>query len=254
MNRLENKVAIITGGMKGIGFAAAELFVEQGAKVLLVDVEEAGLKEAVRKLDPSRAAYAVADVTDGAAVAGFVQKALDQFGKIDILFCNAGIGGEVNKLWEYSEEAFDQVMGVNVKGVWLSMKAAIPAMIRTGGGSILITSSVAGLLGSPKTFAYSASKHAVVGLMKSAAAELARHNIRVNTIHPGPIETDMVRGLEMVISDDLSMGKAFLERRIPFRRYGTAREVGELALFLASDESKYITGSTHRIDGGFMSY
>jgi NAD(P)-dependent dehydrogenase (short-subunit alcohol dehydrogenase family) len=254
MNRLEHKVAIITGGMKGIGFAAAEVFVEQGAKVLLVDMEERVLQQAVRKLGATQADYAVADVTDSAAVAGCVQKAVDRFGKIDILFCNAGIGGEMNKIWEYSEASFDQVMGVNVKGVWLSMKAAIPEMIRTGGGSILITSSVAGLLGSPKTFAYSASKHAVVGLMKSAAAELARYNIRVNTIHPGPIETDMVRGLEMIVSDDPGMGRAFLERRIPFRRYGTAREVGELALFLASDESKYITGSTHRIDGGFMSY
>ena len=126
-------------------------------------------------------------------------------------------------------------------------------MIGQGGGSIIITSSVAGLVGSPKIFAYSASKHAVVGMMKSASAEVARHNIRINTIHPGPIETGMVRGLEMTVSKDLNQGRAFLERRIPLRRYGTAREVGELALFLASDESKYITGTEHRIDGGFMS-
>lgn len=253
MNRLQDKVAIITGGMKGIGFAAAELFVEQGAQVMLVDIDEAQLQTAVAKLGPERAAYAVTDVTDGKAVAACVQETVARFGKVDSLFCNAGIGGELNKIWEYSEDMYDQVMNVNVKGVWLCVREVVPEMMKTG-GSIMITSSVAGLIGSPKSFAYSASKHAVVGLMKSAAAELARYNIRVNTIHPGPTETDMVRGLEMSVSKDTGVGKSFLERRIPFRRYGTAREVGELALFLASDESKYITGSTHRIDGGFMSY
>jgi 3alpha(or 20beta)-hydroxysteroid dehydrogenase len=143
------------------------------------------------------------------------------------------------------------MLDVHVKGSWLTMKHAMPELIKAGGGSIIITSSLAGLIGMPKGIAYSAAKHALVGVAKSAAAEAARYAVRVNTIHPGPVETDMVRMLEQGISPkNPEMGKEKLEKTIPLRRYATVDDIAKLALFLASNDSSYITGTEHRIDGG----
>ncbi|MEO0469263.1 MAG: SDR family NAD(P)-dependent oxidoreductase, partial [Bacteroidota bacterium] len=192
-----------------------------------------------------------ADVTKAADNEALVKKAVETFGGLHIFFANAGVGGTPTLFWELEEKDFDFVMNVNTKAIWLGMKASMPAMMQSGGGSFISTSSLAGVMGSPKASVYSASKHAVVGLMKSAAGEAARFNIRYNSIHPGPIETDMVRDLEKSISrKDPDKGMAFLTGRIPMRRYGTADEVADLALFLASDDSKYITGCSLRIDGG----
>ncbi len=253
MNRLNDKVAIITGGMRGIGLATAKAFIREGASVMLVDRVEIQLQHVVAELGSENADYAVADVTRAEQVNAYVDKTLSRFGKVDIFFNNAGVGGLSGTIWEYTEEEFDKVINVNLKGAWLGLKYVIPAMSKSGGGSIIITSSVAGLKGTRKGVAYTASKHAVVGIMKTAALEAARFNIRVNSIHPGPIETDMVRDLERTIRpDNLEEGKQLLIRSIPLRRYGTPEEVAELVLFLASDESRFITGAEHKIDGGLV--
>jgi NAD(P)-dependent dehydrogenase (short-subunit alcohol dehydrogenase family) len=252
MNRLNDKVAIITGGMRGIGLAAAKAFIREGAKVMLVDIVEIQLQRVVAELGTDNANYAVADVTKAEQVNAFVEKTLSRFGKLDVFFSNAGVGGLAGTLWEYTEEEFDKVISVNLKGVWLGLKYVIPAMTKNG-GSIIITSSVAGLKGTRRGIAYAASKHAVIGIMKTAALEAARYNIRVNTIHPGPIETEMVRDLERSLRpDNLEEGKQLLLKAIPLRRYGTPEEVAELVLFLASDESRFITGAEHKIDGGLV--
>ena len=249
--RLLHKVAIITGGMKGIGLATAKRFVAEGAKVLIADLDAARLEAAAAEIGHENVSWMQADVTKAADNEALVKKAVETYGGLHIFFANAGVGGTPTLFWELSEEDFDFVMNVNTKAIWLGMKASMPAMMQSGGGSFISTSSLAGVMGSPKASVYSASKHAVVGLMKSAAGEAARFGIRYNSIHPGPIETDMVRDLEKSISrKDPGKGQAFLTGRIPMRRYGTPAEVADLALFLASDDSKYITGCSLRIDGG----
>jgi NAD(P)-dependent dehydrogenase (short-subunit alcohol dehydrogenase family) len=249
--RLKGKTAVITGGMKGIGLATARLFLAEGANVMLADLDEAGLNEAVAGLKHPQVDALAGDVRSADANEALARKTLARFGGIDIFFANAGVGGEPKLLLELAETDWDNLMNVNLKGVWLGMKAVVPHIIEKGGGSVIITSSMAGLVGSPKAGVYSASKHGVIGLAKSAAAEWARFNINVNTINPGPIETDMVRDLEKSISRrDPQKGKMYLESRIPFRRYGTPDEVAHLALFLSLEESRYITGATHKIDGG----
>lgn len=244
-------MAVITGGMRGIGLAAAQAFLREDASVMLVDINGERLEQAVQELGSERADYAVADVTKDAQVQAFVDKTVARFGRIDVFFNNAGVGGLTGYLWEYTEAEFDQVMDVNLKGVWLGLKYVIPQMAKSGGGSIIITSSVAGMKGTRRGIAYAASKHGVIGIMKTAALEAARLNIRVNSIHPGPIETDMVRDLERSIRpNNLEEGKQLLLGAIALRRYGTPEEVADLVVFLASDESRYITGAEHKIDGG----
>ncbi|MFK7922256.1 MAG: SDR family NAD(P)-dependent oxidoreductase, partial [Bacteroidia bacterium] len=218
--KLLNKIAIVTGAMKGIGLAAAKQFVAEGAKVLLVDLDEAQLQTAVKELGEEHAAYLVADLSTLAGNEKMAKSAIEHFGAIHIFYANAGLGGTPTKLLDLSEENWDLIMNVNLKGVFLGMKAVVPHIIQAGGGSVVITSSMAGLLGSPKASVYAASKHGVIGLAKSAAAEWARYNINVNTVNPGPIETDMVRDLEKSISDAKpEIGRSYLEQRIPFRRY-----------------------------------
>ncbi len=249
--RLNGKTAIITGAMKGIGLAAAKLFLQEGANVLLVDLDQERLQEATATLNHPQADFFVGDVRSPFANTAMAQKALDRFGRIDIFFANAGLGGTPTLLLDLKEEDWDRLMNVNLKGVWLGMKATVPHIVQSGGGSVIVTSSMAGLMGSPKAGVYSASKHGVIGLVKSAAAEWARYNINVNTVNPGPIETDMVRDLEKSISrKDPEKGKLYLESRIPFKRYGTPQEVANLVVFLCLEESRYITGTTHKIDGG----
>ena len=196
MSRLENKIAIITGGAAGIGLATAKRFVAEGAKVMLVDVQAEALAKAVTDIGEDLAAFCVADVTLEEDVRTYVSKTLERYGRIDVFFNNAGIEGDVDFLTDYSLETFDQVMAVNVRGVWLGLKYVISEMLKTGGGSIICTSSLAGLKGSPRLSPYVASKHAVVGMMKSAALEYASKNIRINTINPAPIATRMIESIE----------------------------------------------------------
>ncbi len=251
MARLSGKVALITGGAAGIGLATARLFVAEGARVLLVDVQTEALSAAVAELGATQVSTFVADVSDAAQVESYVHAALERYGRIDVFFNNAGIEGGVHTLADYPIEMFDRVMAVNVRGVWLGMKAVIPAMAKTGGGSIIITSSLGGLKGMPKMSPYIAAKHAVVGIMRAAALECAPLNIRVNTINPSPIATRMIAAIEAGFAPGApDKAKARIAAGVPLRRYGQPEEVAQLVLFLASDESSYCTGATFPIDGG----
>ncbi len=251
MQRLNNKVAVITGGTGGIGLAAGKLFAAEGAQVVLVDLDQGALDRAVADIGAERAMGVAADVTDPAQVQAYVQATVARHGRLDVFFNNAGIEGAVGTIVDYPLEVFDKVMAVNVRGVFLGLKYVIPAMAKSGGGSIVITSSLGGLRGVPKLGAYIASKHAVVGLMKSAALECAQHNIRVNTINPSPIATRMIEAIEAGYAPGATaLVKKKMEAAVPLRRYGQPHEVAQLALFLASDEAAYITGNSYPIDGG----
>lgn len=249
MNKLKNKVAIITGGAGGIGKATAKLFLAQGAKVMLVGRTEHTLKQVCTAFDNMDIAYCVADVSKSEDTKNYVKETILKFGKIDIFFNNAGIEGTSKSMADYPETIFDEVIAINLKGVWLGCQHVIPKMSK--GGSVIITSSVAGLKGFKDMGAYVASKHAVVGIMRTAALENADRNIRVNTIHPGPVNTRMMRDIEKKIApNDPTKAQKDFEAGIPFGRYAEANEIGELVVFLSSNESKYITGTMQVIDGG----
>ena len=251
MNRLENKVAVITGGAGGIGMSTAKLFLSEGAKVMLIGRTEKSLRKAVADLDDINVDYCAADVSKASDTKRYVQKTMDTFGKIDIFFANAGIDGPFKPIADYPEDLFDTVISINLKGVWLGCKYAIPRM--NEGGSVIITSSVAGLKGFAGLGAYVTSKHGVIGIMRVAALESAVRNIRVNSIHPGPVNTRMMRSIEKDISpDNAEKAKKGFEAGVPFGRYAEVEEIADLVLFLASDQSSYITGSTYVIDGGMV--
>lgn len=249
MKKLETKVAIITGGAGSIGKITAKLFLEQGAKVMLVDLTEESLKKAVEELDSEHVKYCVADVSKAVDVERYINETVKLFGKIDIFFNNAGIEGVVKPITDYPEEVFDKVISINVKGIWLGNKYALPQMKE--GGSIILTSSVAGIVGFANLSAYVTSKHAVVGIMRTTALEAASRKIRVNSVHPAPVNNRMMRSIEEGVSaghgEDVQ--KQF-EAAIPLGRYAEPTEIATLVLFLASDDSQYITGTTQVIDGG----
>ena len=249
MKKLENKVAIITGGAGSIGETTAKLFLEEGAKEMLVDLNEEILKETIEKLNDQNVKYCVADVAKSIEVANYVNETVKAYGKIDVFFNNAGIEGIVKPIADYPEEIFDKVIAVNVKGTWLGNKYVLPQM--NDGGSIIMTSSVAGINGSPNVSAYITSKHAVVGIMRATAVEAATRKIRVNTVHPSPVDNRMMRSLEEGFSaGHASEVKKNLEATIPLGRYAEPIEIAKLVVFLASDDSQFITGTTQVIDGG----
>ena len=251
MNRLEGKVVVITGGAGGIGKAAGKLFVNEGADVLLVDLEEAALKSACNDIGSNKVSYCVADVTSNSDYQKMINIAEERYGGVDVLLANAGVEGDVMSITDYDEKRFDQVMAVNVKGPFLGLKAAIPAISKRGGGSIIITSSVAGLGGVANIAPYATSKHAVIGLMKSAALECAALNIRVNTVNPSPVETRMMRSLEEGLAPgDAETAREGLRASIPLGRYAEPEDIAKIMLFLASDDSDFVTGSVYVADGG----
>ncbi|MGK7379185.1 SDR family NAD(P)-dependent oxidoreductase [Planococcus sp. 1R117A] len=245
MSRLQDKVAVITGGAGGIGKVTAKRFLEEGASVVLVDLFEEALAEAKKELGDN-VLTVQADVTKEEDVKNYVKKTMDTYGKIDIFFNNAGIEGKVAPIVEQKVEDLDKVLAVNVRGVFLGLQNVLPVMINQKSGSIINTSSVAGLGGSPNVSPYIASKHAVVGLTKAAAIENAAYGIRVNSIHPSPVNTRMMRSLE----SGLKVDEATLATSIPLGRYGESDDISNLVLFLASDESTFITGAQYRVDGG----
>ena len=257
MARLDGKVAVITGATGGIGRAASRLFAEEGARVALVDLDEEALRELAADIGEDKASYSVADVTDPGQSQAYIDAAVNRWGGIDALLANAGIEGTLATIPEYPIEVFDRVIAVNVRGVMLGIKYAVPAMRERGGGSIVITSSTAGIGGAAEMSAYNTSKHAVIGMMRCAALECAPHGIRVNTVNPAPIETRMMRSIEeqrAAALDDAdvtleTMKRAYVER-IPLRRYGNPEEVARMMLFLASDESTFCTGGVYMVDGG----
>ena len=258
MGRLDGKVTVITGGSGVIGVAAAKLFVNEGSKVLLVDLDEAGLEKAVADIGSDQVSYAVADVSQPEQVEAYVKTAVERYGGIDAFLNNAGIEGVVTPVTEYPVDVFDKVLSVNVRGVWLGLKYVIPVMAEKGAGSIIISSSVAGVTGSAGVSAYTCSKHAVIGIMRTVALECAPLNIRVNTINPSPVESRMMRSLESgfgVMADaaepDVDHGdpKDLIMESMPMGRYATPEEVANLMLFLASDESSFCNGSVYMVDG-----
>ena len=257
MARLSGKTALITGGAGGIGQAAARLFTAEGARVALVDRDEAALQAVVQSIGEESASYVVADVTQPEQAEGYVKAAVDRWGGVDIYLANAGIEGMVSPIPDYPLDVFEQVIAVNVTGVWLGLKYVIPVMRERGGGSIVITSSTAGIGGTAGMSAYTTSKHAVIGMMRTAALECAPMGIRVNTVNPAPIETRMMRSLEemrVAAADDsevtVERTKQAYSARIPLQRYGNPEEVARLMMFLASDDSSYCTGGVYMIDGG----
>ena len=250
MGRLKNKIAIVTGGAGSIGKTTAGLFLDAGAKVVLVDLKDEALREASAELgDGENVLTCSADVTKSDDVKKYITRTVEAFGKIDIFFNNAGIEGVVKPITEYPDEKFDQVMAVNVRGVWLGCKYGLPQM--NDGGSMIITSSVSGINGSLDVSAYITSKHAVVGIMRAVALEAAPRRIRVNTIHPSPVDNRMMRSLEEGFAPgEAAAAKKQLESTIPLGRYAKPDEIANLVLWLASDESQFITGTTQVIDGG----
>ncbi len=247
------KVALVTGGGNGIGRAASLGFARAGAKLVVVDRDAAAGEStagAIRQ-QGGEALFVAADVTRSAEVAAYVQAALSAHGAIDCFFNNAGIEGTLAPTAEYDEAMFDQVIGVNVKGVFLGLRHVLPVMLRQGRGAVVNTASVAGLVASPGMCAYVASKHAVIGLTKTAAGEAARAGVRVNAVCPGPIDTRMIHSLEALINPSDPAGvSARYQSNIPIGRYGTAEEVANLVLFLCSDLASNITGAQYVVDGG----
>ena len=251
MSRLAEKVAVITGGAGGIGIATGKRFSSEGARVLLVDLDEKALADACAEIGGNAVSYLVADVTQADDNARMVETATERYGGVDIFLANAGIEGDVKSLLDYDESRFDQVMAVNVKGPFLGLRAAVPAMRLRGGGSIIITSSIAGVRGAPLLAPYATSKHAVIGLMRSAAKEFAAEEIRVNTVNPSPVHTRMMRSIEEGIRpDDPEAAQQLMAANIPMQRYAESEDIANIMLFLASDESRFMTGATYFADGG----
>jgi NAD(P)-dependent dehydrogenase (short-subunit alcohol dehydrogenase family) len=245
--RLEDKVALISGGAKGMGAVEARLFAREGAKVGIADVlEDEGRKlEAEIAESGGEAIFVRLDVTSEDDWKRAVDAVVRRFGKLDILVNNAGIY-RLGRVEDTTAEDWDRILDVNGKGVFLGTKAAIPAMRQGGGGSIINISSIAGLIGSPQSTAYNASKGAVRLLTKATAIQYAREGIRANSVHPGPIETDMV--LLALPNEEIRRERM---RHIPMGRLGKPEDVANGVLYLASNESSYVTGSELVIDGGF---
>ncbi len=250
MRKFQDKVVLITGGSGGIGSTAGKLFAEEGAKVMLVDIDEQALKETVKEIGEDRASYVAADVSKEEQVKNYTDKTIEKYGKIDVFFNNAGVEGKVTPLDEYPMDEFHKVIDVNVKGAYYGLRYVFPHM-KKNGGSIIITSSVAGISGTANVLPYVTSKHAVNGMMKSAALEGAPYKIRVNTINPSPVDNRMMRSLEEGFAPGQgNNAKEGFEKMIPLGRYATNEEVAKLALFLAGPDSEFITGTINPIDGG----
>lgn len=247
------KVALVTGGGSGIGKAASLEFARCGSKVVVVDVngEHAALTaEEITKLGGQASSYP-ADVSDSRQVQNYVAHALETFGQIDAFFNNAGIEGKMGPITEYSEEIFDRVLAVNLKGAFLGLKYVLPHMIVRQSGSVVNTSSNSGLQGAAGLAGYVSSKHAVIGLTKVAALEVGKLGVRVNVICPCPIDTPMMRSIEQQSNpENPSQVTDQIIARNPSGRYGKPEEVARVVVFLASDAASYVNGAIWTIDGG----
>jgi NAD(P)-dependent dehydrogenase (short-subunit alcohol dehydrogenase family) len=246
MNTFAGKVALVTGGSSGIGRATALKFGERGAKVVVAARREKEGNETVDMIRKARgeAAFVQTDVRVAAQVENMVKQTVEKYGRLDIAFNNAGVGGIMARLVRTTEEIFDEVVDTNFKGVWLSMKYEIPVMQKQGGGVIINNASVSGVATAERLAVYSGSKHAVVGISKAAATEYGKDNIRVAAICPGWIKTRMTEELRASKYAD-----AFRDS-IPLKRWGEPEEVAEMVVWLASDAASFVTGGTFVVSGG----
>jgi NAD(P)-dependent dehydrogenase (short-subunit alcohol dehydrogenase family) len=249
---LDGKVALVTGGGGGIGRATALIMMREGAKVAVADFNAAAARDTVAQINTQggQAITLTGDVTSAADVQAMVNDTLSAYGRLDCAFNNAGIAGyQVDasglKTAEWSEESFDRMVEVNLKGVWLCMRAEIRYMMEHGGGAIVNTGSIAGLVGLPTSSAYVAAKHGVLGLTKTAAIEYADNKIRVNAVCPGYIETQMTR-------DAMSRRGDAIMAQTPMRRMGRPEEIAEMVAWLCSERAGYVTGACYNVDGGWM--
>lgn len=248
MGRLDGKVALITGGAGSIGAETARAFVREGARVVIADLEAGDLERVAGELGEAGVG-SVCDVTDSDAVAAAVATAVERFGGLDVAFANAGIVGQIAPIAEYDPDVFDRVMAVNVRGPFLVLKHALPAM--RDGGSAILTSSVVGLTSDPGIAGYATSKHALVGLMRTAAKEMAGRGIRVNTLHPGPVENAFQAEVERTATGaPTEQAAEIFESMIPLGRHARPDEVAAAVVYLAADESAFVTGTTFALDGG----
>jgi NAD(P)-dependent dehydrogenase (short-subunit alcohol dehydrogenase family) len=250
MRLLEGKVAIVTGAASGIGRATACLLAQEGAAVAVADITPRGGRETVQLIEEAdgRATFVPVDVTDAKQLAAMVETTRRTYGGLDILHANAGVPGPDKPLVEWSRQEWDQVVSVNLTGVFLTCRAAVPVVAERGGGSIIITASAAGIQATPFTCAYNATKAGVISLTQTLALECAPLGIRVNAIAPGEVDTPM--GLE-ALHGDRRLLDAYL-RLIPLKRIAQAEEIARAVLYLASDAASYVTGITLPVDGGIM--
>jgi NAD(P)-dependent dehydrogenase (short-subunit alcohol dehydrogenase family) len=249
---LEGKSALITGGGGGIGRATALIFAREGARIAVADANEDAARQTVALVNGAggQAMSLSGDVTDSAQVQAMIKTVVSAYGRLDCAFNNAGIAGyqvdaSGKRTHEWADASFDRMVDVNLKGVWLCMKHEIIQMLSQGGGTIVNTGSIAGLIGLPTSSAYVAAKHGVLGLTKTAALEYAQDGIRVNAVCPGYIETKMTE-------DTMRRRGAELMDKVPFRRMGKPEEIGEMVLFLSSERSSYVSGACYNVDGGYM--
>jgi NAD(P)-dependent dehydrogenase (short-subunit alcohol dehydrogenase family) len=248
MNQFAGKVVLITGGNAGIGRAAAIEFAKQGAQVVVSARREKEGLDVIAELKAlgGDAIFVKTDVSKERDVKAMIEQTLATFGRLDCAFNNAGIEQALTPLPDQTEETYDQIMDVNVKGVWLSLKHEIPAMLKTGGGAIVNSSSVAGLIGFATVPVYVASKHAVIGLTKAVALEYAKQHVRVNAVAPGAIETRMFR--DLAAAPEV---RQMLESAHPIGRIGQPEEIASTVVWLCSDGASFVTGQTFPIDGGY---
>jgi NAD(P)-dependent dehydrogenase (short-subunit alcohol dehydrogenase family) len=249
MSLFDGKVAIVTGGGSGIGQAACHLYAREGAKVVVSDIDEKGGNETCRAIQEmnGEAAFIRADVSSPGDCQSLVEETLEKYGRLDIAFNNAGIGGEANLSGEYSIEGWQKVIEINLSGVFYCMRYEIPAMLKTGGGAIVNMASILGQVGFSKSPAYVAAKHGVVGLTRTAAIEYAQQGLRINSVGPAFIHTPLISGLE-----ENTQIRDYLISLHPIGRLGETEEVAELVIWLSSDKASFVTGGYYEVDGGYL--
>ena len=253
-NRLDGKIALVTGGSSGIGRASALAFGREGATVVVADVDVKGGEETGRMIQAAgaTATFVRTDVSKASEVEALVQRAVETYGRLDCAFNNAGIQGHSTPTAECSEDNWDRIIAINLTGVWLCMKHELRHMLKQGGGAILNTASNFGLVGSNGMPAYTASKHGVVGLTKSAALEYAKAGIRVNAVCPGPVDTPLFYELVRHRPEQRDQIVGAILAQEPMGRLGRPEEIAEAVVWLCSDAASFVTGAAVSVDGGYV--
>ena len=254
MKALEGRKIIVTGGAGSIGSATAAVLLGQGADVMLVDIDREGLQARQKALaDAGRVEVFHADVSSGEQVRGYVAATRAAFGRIDGLFNNAGTEGKIASIEHYEEAEFDRVIAINLRSIFLGLRYVIPVMLEQGGGAIVNTGSIASERGLGGACAYNATKHGILGLTRTAAADVAARGVRVNAVLPGVIDTPLLEGmLHTMFNGDVALGKKTLGKVSPQERIGLPREVGEVVAFLLSDSAAFVNGAAWAMDGGAL--